>query len=291
MPTRFDHAIIAVRDLDAAVEQYRRLGFDAQPGGRHDSGGTYNALIRFGVEYLELLSIFDVEAAKASGARGQNILSAIEKYEASLIGFALATANIEEDATRFRGDADQLSAVRPMQRQRPDGQMLTWRVLQVGSTPWQRPWPFLIQWDLPDEQRLAIDKPGKHPDGAIGWPRLGIATHNLELATEVYRDQLGMRPSKHDTCSVRVAERVKFELGHTVLELLSPKGEGPVSEALANHGEGPFSLTLTVNSLEETREFLLEQKIGFEQRFSLKGVSRLELDTRETMGVPLTFVE
>ena len=33
MITRFDHAVIAVADLDLAIEAYRALGFDVFPAG------------------------------------------------------------------------------------------------------------------------------------------------------------------------------------------------------------------------------------------------------------------
>jgi hypothetical protein len=32
MITRFDHAVIAVRNLDEAMDHYRTLGFDVSPG-------------------------------------------------------------------------------------------------------------------------------------------------------------------------------------------------------------------------------------------------------------------
>src|SRR5687767_5894308 len=41
MITRFDHAVIAVADLDLAIEAYRALGFDVFPGGRHEHRGTH----------------------------------------------------------------------------------------------------------------------------------------------------------------------------------------------------------------------------------------------------------
>ena len=49
MITRFDHAVIAVRDLDEAMRRYQALGFDVRPGGRHVGLGTHNTLIRFGL--------------------------------------------------------------------------------------------------------------------------------------------------------------------------------------------------------------------------------------------------
>lgn len=35
MITRFDHLVIAVRDLDIASERFRALGFEVRPGGEH----------------------------------------------------------------------------------------------------------------------------------------------------------------------------------------------------------------------------------------------------------------
>ena len=55
MPSRFDHLVIAVRDLDAAIARYQHLGFEVTPGGKHTGRGTYNALIRFGLDYIELI--------------------------------------------------------------------------------------------------------------------------------------------------------------------------------------------------------------------------------------------
>src|SRR5216684_222849 len=51
-----DHIVIVVRDLDAAVADYGRLGFTVVRGGRHPSMGTHNALIAFSDgAYFELI--------------------------------------------------------------------------------------------------------------------------------------------------------------------------------------------------------------------------------------------
>ena len=49
-----DHAVFAVRDLDAAHETFRRMGFTLTPRGRHTLG-SQNHCIVFGEDYLELL--------------------------------------------------------------------------------------------------------------------------------------------------------------------------------------------------------------------------------------------
>ena len=63
MPTRLDHLVILVRDLEGAIEDYGRLGFRVTPGGEHADGLTRNALVplRDGA-YLELVVFVDPES-------------------------------------------------------------------------------------------------------------------------------------------------------------------------------------------------------------------------------------
>src|SRR5579862_2137070 len=102
MITRFDHSVIAVRDLDAAISAYQALGFEVSPGGRHTGLGTYNAIIRFGLDYLELLSVYDKsEAEQGRGLAGMALLDFFEKQEGGLVGYALANDAIQQEADRF----------------------------------------------------------------------------------------------------------------------------------------------------------------------------------------------
>jgi catechol 2,3-dioxygenase-like lactoylglutathione lyase family enzyme len=51
-----DHAVILVRDLDAARDTYQRMGFTLTPRGFH-SLGSQNHCIMFGRDYLELMAL------------------------------------------------------------------------------------------------------------------------------------------------------------------------------------------------------------------------------------------
>jgi Glyoxalase-like domain len=56
IPT-LDHVVVNVReDMAAAAQQYRRLGFQLTPLGRHTLG-SINHLAMFGTEYMELLGV------------------------------------------------------------------------------------------------------------------------------------------------------------------------------------------------------------------------------------------
>ncbi|WP_424812269.1 VOC family protein [Roseococcus sp. YIM B11640] len=53
-----DHVVVAVRDLDAAAEVWRKLGFTLSPRGTHSPQmGSANYTIMFGEDYMELLGV------------------------------------------------------------------------------------------------------------------------------------------------------------------------------------------------------------------------------------------
>ena len=53
-----DHAVVMVKDLDSAAENYRRLGFTLSPRGTHSAHmGTGNYTIMFDPDYMELLGV------------------------------------------------------------------------------------------------------------------------------------------------------------------------------------------------------------------------------------------
>jgi len=56
MTRRIDHLVLAVHDLEAAAEFYRRLGFQVGARNRH-SWGTENHVIQFASSFLELITV------------------------------------------------------------------------------------------------------------------------------------------------------------------------------------------------------------------------------------------
>ncbi|MEK9278956.1 MULTISPECIES: VOC family protein [unclassified Bradyrhizobium] len=53
-----DHAVVMVKDLDKAAENYKRLGFTVSPRGTHSAHmGTGNYTIMFDPDYMELLGV------------------------------------------------------------------------------------------------------------------------------------------------------------------------------------------------------------------------------------------
>jgi catechol 2,3-dioxygenase-like lactoylglutathione lyase family enzyme len=58
-----DHVVVMVRDLDAAAQAWRALGFTLSPRGTHSAHlGTGNYTLMFGSDYIELLGVLSPTA-------------------------------------------------------------------------------------------------------------------------------------------------------------------------------------------------------------------------------------
>ena len=252
MITRFDHLVIAVSDLDRAVASYRSLGFGVSPGGRHERHGTHNALIRFGGPgYVELLGVYDAEQAAASSFSGPELAAFVRDRDGGLVGHCYATDDIERVAAHA-GEAG-IEMVGPFEtrRARPDGSTLEWRLAVPFDIPWRRRWPFVIQWDHPDEDRAGPE--GAHENGASAVAGVSVAVRDLGEATELYSALFGSEPHRTDEVPELAASRAGFDIDGFALDLLAPAGEGPVRESLEKDGEGPFEAQIAVEDLAAAR--------------------------------------
>jgi len=98
MTLQLDHAVIAVDDLDAAVQNYRALGFTVVRGGVHANRATHNALITFADEtYLELLA-----ATGEPPIPGAIDFGALLSGGEGLAGYALRADDLDAELARLR---------------------------------------------------------------------------------------------------------------------------------------------------------------------------------------------
>jgi len=204
---RLDHVVIAVRDLAAATARYRALGFDARPGGRHTGRGTHNAIVRFGLDYLELISVYDEAEARAAGRA--ELVDFLREGE-GLVAYALATDDLAAEAERFVRAGLPVIGPFAMERVRPDGTRLSWRLVIPGDSSYRRPWPFFIGWDQSDDERLARDGVAAHPNGAQSVRRVTVGVRDLDAARDLYARVIGLRPDGTDAFAIGGA-RVTLE--------------------------------------------------------------------------------
>jgi catechol 2,3-dioxygenase-like lactoylglutathione lyase family enzyme len=124
MARGLDHIVHAVRDLDAAAELYRGLGFTVGARNKHP-WGTHNMIVQFPNSFIELLTL--AEPDKLGGDGFSRMFGAfngefIERHEGlSLLILQSRDANADEAAFRAEGIA--AAPVMRFEREgkRPDG--------------------------------------------------------------------------------------------------------------------------------------------------------------------------
>jgi len=286
---RLDHVVIAVRDLDDAVQRYRDLGFDVSPGGRHAVLGTQNALVRFGADFLELLTVVDEAQAKTRGPFGEALVDFLCEHVGGLVGYCVATTDIAQAAERFRTTG--LQAVGPfaMERVRPDGGVVSWRLLIPHGLPWRRPWPFLIQWDASDHERLSLERPGDHANGALRIVRVAVAVRDDRSGTRLYEGQLGCDLVGRGVMAELGARRATYRLGESVVDVVAPTGDGLVRQGLDEMGEGPLEVVVTVGRLDLARGAL--SRAGLRWHAPPDEPHVIRPSPEDCLGVRLAFVE
>ena len=237
MIARFDHVVTGVQKLEEALESYTKLGFEVFEGGRHPSLGTRNAIIRFGLDYIELLEIEHEEAARKNEPFGSELADFLS-FRSGLIGFVLATDNIDHEANQMQNSAIKHSGPFYMDRKKPDGSTVAWKLVIPGTSPWRKPWPFLIQWQTSDEKRLELEKKGNHSNGCETVLGIDLLVENLAKSRLVYEDGLGLQPL------ISNRERTAlYQIGEFYLNVKEPSNKAEKLE-IESLGSGPYRLFL-----------------------------------------------
>jgi catechol 2,3-dioxygenase-like lactoylglutathione lyase family enzyme len=124
MSRGLDHVVHAVRDLEAAAEFYRRLGFTVGARNRH-AWGTHNHLVQLPGFFVELLTVAEPEKLGSDGfsALFGTFNRVFLKDQAGLSMLILESDDAVAEAARFRSAAIGVSDAMHFEREgkRPDG--------------------------------------------------------------------------------------------------------------------------------------------------------------------------
>jgi hypothetical protein len=170
----FDHVVLVVLDLAAAVTDHRERGFTVTPGGEHAGGLTHNALVGFqDGSYLELLGFHDLAAA------GQHSWAPVAERGGGWADFALLSNDLRQDVAAL-GDL----VARPPEdggRTRPDGIRIAWRVARL-----EKPLPFVIEDLTARELRVPGGDAAKHANRTTGLAGIVLGATDTARVTERY---------------------------------------------------------------------------------------------------------
>jgi hypothetical protein len=256
--TGFDHFIVLVNNLDAAMQTYRRLGFDAQPGGAHPAFGSHNALIALADgAYIELVAFLDPALATKSFWR-----AGVERLRVSegFGGFVLASNDLANEVAQIKERALVYDEPQAGARVRPDGQRVEWHTAMHGGSPVGL-MPFLIQDDTPRALRIEPARQGTGSRARV--KEVVVAVKNIDAAREKYRALLNREPKRVQNTSKDVTGyRIAADWGSIVLAEPEKNGNA-LADVLAERGEGIYALSLEVEGLGRDRLHLKKENIPF----------------------------
>ena len=242
MPLLLDHAVILVNDLDAAIADYRALGFTVRRGGTHAGGATHNALVGFADgSYLELIAFL----LRGSGHRWD---AAAARGREGFIDFALLPDSVAAvvEGARSRGLAYQ--GPQDGGRLRPDGERLQW---QTGTPP-TPDLPFLCGDVTPRALRVPEGDVRVHANGVLGVAAITLAVADLAASLARWQALLGPQlPATEQPLALPGLglQQAVLPLGSTRLVLVAPGPDAADSAALRAHlagrGEGLLGMALS----------------------------------------------
>ena len=127
MPRGLDHVVHAVRDLDAAAELYRRLGFIVGARNRHP-WGTHNQIVQLPGFFVELLALGGQEHYGGEGFEAffANVNALFLRRHQGLSFVMLESADAQADVVDFRTAGIGISNAMHFERagSRPDGSLV-----------------------------------------------------------------------------------------------------------------------------------------------------------------------
>ncbi|MFN0044077.1 MAG: VOC family protein [Alphaproteobacteria bacterium] len=243
-----DHALVAVRDLEAARIAYRRLGFAVSPRGSHIGWGTANYCIMFPDDYVELIGIID-------SSQFTNNLDKFLARREGLMGLAWATRDAAATKTELTQSGIAGDGPKDLKRrlELPDGTALpAFKLIYLPQTATPALSSFICQHLTPE----LVRRPEwlTHANGAIGLKGISVAVASVEGLAEAYTRLFGSGAVTRtdDTVSVRVGGHLVMFATPDGLDMLHPGIEPPSVSSMPY----PLVMTVRVEDLAKTASYL-----------------------------------
>ena len=277
MIERIDHLIVAVKDLEAAEDNYKKIfGHDPVWRGAHESLGTKNSIFNFNNLYFELL------AANGKGAGASLVNSSIEENGEGLAGLVFGSDNIETTKQQLSSKGYELSGLALGEGFDEDaGKKRTWESLFLPQEITRGLFSFAIEHktgklDLLD--RFTSDCVHK-------LDHVVINTNDAEGFIRVYEKDLGIRLALDQTVEKWGGRMLFFRLNQTTIEVIAKSDEEHSKDSL-------WGLAWDVEDLEATHTRLT--KLGIEASDVKEGrkpntlVSTIKSNT---CNIPTLFIQ
>ena len=278
MIEKLDHLVIAVNDLDSAIDSYTKLfGYGPSWRGIHKQLGTANALFPVENTYLELLASNGEEGAGAA-----MIKATLELNGEGLAGLVLGTSNINDLKESLLASGVELQDLSLGEGVDSDqGLKRTWKNLFLPFSLTRGMFTFIIQHDTGELPLVH----GRSSSTINKLDHVVINTNDPEGFKSLYEDSFGIRLALDQTIEKWGGRMLFFRLNHTTIEVIGKPDEDDPADHL-------WGLAWSVEDLTATHQRLVEEGIELSEVKAGRKENTLVCTVKsDTCNVPTLLIE
>ena len=277
MISTLDHLIIAVKDLDQAEKNYKKiLGTNPVWRGRHKSLGTANSIFNFKNTYLELLT------SDGEGLGAELVKNLIQENGEGLAGIVFGVDDMLQTVQQLKHEGYQISD--PAEGEGSDDEtnkVRKWHNLFLPPELTRGLFSFIIQHhdgELPSHKEYAKDSINK-------LDHVVINTNNADSFIETYRDVFKIRLALDKTIEHWNSRMLFFRLNKTTIEVVErPNNEKPKDTL--------WGLAWEVESIEDTHKRLVSEGVEVSDiKTGLKENTLVATVKSHTHNVPTLIIQ
>tara|TARA_B100001057_G_scaffold454864_1_gene500990 strand:- start:2156 stop:2995 length:840 start_codon:yes stop_codon:yes gene_type:complete len=277
MISTLDHLIIAVKDLDQAEKNYKKiLGTNPVWRGRHKSLGTANSIFNFKNTYLELLT------SDGEGLGAELVKNLIQENGEGLAGIVFGVDDMLQTVQHLKQEGYQISD--PAEGEGSDDEtnkVRKWENLFLPPELTRGLFSFIIQHhdgELPSHKEYAKDSINK-------LDHVVINTNNADSFIEIYRDVFKIRLALDKTIEHWNSRMLFFRLNKTTIEVVERSNNEKPKDTL-------WGLAWEVESIEDTHKRLVSEGVEVSDiKAGLKENTLVATVKSHTHNVPTLIIQ
>ena len=278
MIEKLDHLVIAVSDLDSAVESYTKLfGYGPTWRGVHAQLGTANALFPVENTYLELLASNGNEGAGAA-----MIKATLELNGEGLAGLVLGTSNIQDLKESLLESGVELQDLALGEGVDSDqGLKRTWKNLFLPFSLTRGMFAFIIQHESGELPSVH----GRTSSTINKLDHVVVNTNDPEGFKSLYGDTFGIRLALDQTVEKWGGRMLFFRLNHTTIEVIGKPDEDDPTDKL-------WGLAWSVEDLKATHQRLVKEGLEISEVKAGRKENTLVCSVKsDTCNVPTLLIQ
>jgi len=275
---KLDHLVIAVNDLDSAIDSYTKLfGYGPSWRGIHKQLGTANALFPVENTYLELLASNGEEGAGAA-----MIKATLELNGEGLAGLVLGTSNINDLKESLLASGVELQDLSLGEGVDSDqGLKRTWKNLFLPFSLTRGMFAFIIQHETGELPLVH----GRSSSTINKLDHVVVNTNDPEGFKSLYGDTFGIRLALDQTVEKWGGRMLFFRLNHTTIEVIGKPNEDDPADKL-------WGLAWSVEDLKATHQRLVKEGIEISEVKAGRKENTLVCTVKsDTCNVPTLLIE